>query len=404
MSAQPPASYARTSFALFVGGFVTFSLLYSVQPLLPALAEEYRVNAATSSLALSATSGALAVSMLAAAALADRIGRRRPMVLSVLASSLLSLLVPLCHDFRLLLGVRFVLGIALAGLPAVAMAYLAEEVPASRLGAAMGIYIAGNAVGGMSGRLTIGLLTDAFTWRTALLLQGLVCLAASVWFARNLPDSRHFRPVPVDLRTAFTNLKAAVASPALRPLYAVPFLVMGSFSAVYNYIAFLLMKPPYDLDHAEVGYIFLLYLVGTVGSASFGRMADSIGRARVLPIGIVLQACGALVTLAPSLWVKIAGVGLFTFGFFGAHATASGWVGARSGSLKATAATLYLLAYYSGVTVGGWVGGYFWIHLGWHGVILMVTILLSAALGTALVTGKGSPAAGHAGRHPEAPA
>ncbi len=390
MSAPPPASYARISFALFVGGFVTFSLLYSVQPLLPAITEEFHVNPATSSLVLSATSGALAVSMLAAAAFADRAGRKRPMAASVLASSLLSLLVPLCHDFRLLLGVRFVLGIALAGLPAVAMAYLAEEVPASRLGAAMGIYIAGNAVGGMSGRLTIGLLTDAFTWRSALFIQGAVCLAASVWFARNLPDSQHFRPVPVDLGTVISNLKAAVASSTLRPLYAIPFLVMGNFSAVYNYIAFLLMKPPYNLDHAQVGYIFLLYLVGTVGSTSFGRMADSIGRAKVLPIGIVLQACGAFVTLAPPLWLKIAGLGLFTFGFFGAHATASGWVGARSGNLKATAATLYLLAYYIGVTVGGWVGGYFWIHLGWSGVILMVTLFLATALAIALRIGRDS--------------
>ena len=393
MSASPPASYARISFALFVGGFVTFSLLYSVQPLLPTIAEEFGVNAATSSLALSATSGALAVSMLAAAAMADRTGRKRPMVLSVLASSLLCLLVPLGHDFRLLVAVRLVLGAALAGLPAVAMAYLAEEVPASRLGAAMGIYIAGNAVGGMSGRLTVGLLTDAFSWRWALFLQGVVCLAASVWFARNLPASQRFRPVPVDLGAVLSNLRTAVTSPALRPLFAVPFLVMGAFSAVYNYIAFLLMKPPYDLDHAQVGYIFLLYLVGTVGSTTFGRMADSIGRARVLPLGIVLQACGALVTLGPSLWVKIAGVGLFTFGFFGAHATASGWVGARSGSLKATAATLYLLAYYSGVTVGGWIGGYFWIHLGWNGVILMVSLFLSAALVTALRIGKDPPVA-----------
>jgi YNFM family putative membrane transporter len=310
------------------------------------------------------------------------------MAASVIASSLLGLLVPLCHDFRLLLGVRFLLGIALAGLPAVAMAYLAEEIPPSRLGAAMGIYIAGNAVGGMSGRLTVGLLTDAFTWRTALLVQAAACLAASIWFARNLPGSQHFRPAPVSFRTVVSNLGAAASSPALRPLYAIPFLVMGNFSAVYNYIAFLLMKPPYSLDHAQVGYIFLLYLVGTVGSASFGRMADSIGRARVLPIGIALQACGAFVTLAPPLWLKIAGVGLFTFGFFGAHATASGWVGARSGNLKATAATLYLLAYYAGVTVGGWVGGYFWIHLGWNGVVLMVGLFLGAALAIALRMGR----------------
>jgi YNFM family putative membrane transporter len=117
-------------------------------------------------------------------------------------------------------------------------------------------------------------------------------------------------------------------------------------------------------------------------------MADGVGRSVTLPLGIALQAAGALVTLAPSLGLKIIGIGLFTFGFFGAHATASGWVGARSGELKATAATLYLLAYYCGVTIGGWSGGYFWIHLGWPGVLLMVSISLAAALGIALQLGR----------------
>ena len=66
------------------------------------------------------------------------------------------------------------------------------------------------------------------------------------------------------------------------------------------------------------------------------------------------------------------------------------WVGARSGELKATAATLYLLAYYAGVTFGGWIGGYFWIHLGWGGVVLMCSLAVAGALGVALRIGAAS--------------
>jgi YNFM family putative membrane transporter len=194
--------------------------------------------------------------------------------------------------------------------------------------------------------------------------------------------------VAVDFESVVVNVRAALGHKTLRLLFLTAFLVMGSFSALYNYVAFLLMKPPYSLNHAQVGWIFLLYLVGIVGSTALGRMADGIGRSVTLPIGIALQAAGALVTLAGPLELKILGIGLFTFGFFGAHATASGWVGARSGALKATAATLYLLAYYCGVTIGGWSGGYFWIHLGWPGVLLMVSLSLAAALGIALSLGK----------------
>lgn len=365
---------------LFAGGFVTFSLLYSVQPLLPAFAREFGVNPATSSLALSVTTGALAFSMLGAAGFADRTGRRPVMIVSLLASSLTGLAVPLCHHFAALLTVRFLLGVLLAGLPAVAMAYLAEEIPAARIGSAMGVYIAGNAVGGMSGRLTIGLLTDLLSWRWGLALQAGICLAVSIWFAIYLPPSQNFRAVRVDLKSVRRNVRSALGNPVLWPLFGIAFLLMGSFGSLYNYMAFLLMKAPYNLSHSAVGWIFLLYLVGTVGSASMGRQADEMGRTRVLSLGLGYQAVGALITLAPALTIKIAGLALFTYGFFGSHSTASGWVGARSGELKATAATLYLLFYYCGASLGGWAGGYFWIHLGWGGVVLMGTLFLAAAL------------------------
>ncbi|MCK6685569.1 MAG: MFS transporter [Thermoanaerobaculia bacterium] len=379
MASSTPRS-STASVALFSGGFVTFSLLYSVQPLLPTLSSEFGVHPATSSLALSVTTGALAVSMVGAAAFADRTGRRPVMVLSVLSSSVVGLTVPLFHDFPALLAARLLLGILLAGLPAVAMAYLAEEVHPSRLGAAMGVYIAGNAVGGMSGRLTIGLLTDAVSWRRALAIQAALCLAVSLWFALKLPPSRNFKPVPVDLGTVRASFRRALTDPALFPVFGVAFILMASFASLYNYIAFLLMREPYSLSHSAVGWIFLLYLVGTVSSATMGRMADRMGKGTVLAIGIAVQAAGALVTLSPLLPVMILGLALFTFGFFGAHATASGWVGARSGAVKATAATVYLLAYYCGSSLGGYLGGFFWTRLHWRGVVLMSLLLLGTGL------------------------
>jgi YNFM family putative membrane transporter len=204
-------------------------------------------------------------------------------------------------------------------------------------------------------------------------------LLVSIWFAFNLPPSRNFRPSAVDLKSVWTKVRSAATDPGLFPIFAIAFLLMGSFGSLYNYIAFLLMNAPYNLSHGQVGWIFLLYLVGTVSSTWMGRMADSIGQTRVLSLGLACQVAGALITLAPGLGIKILGVAVFTFGFFGAHATASSWVGARSGALKATAATLYLLSYYCGTSVGGWVGGYFWIHLGWAGVVLMGTLFLGAA-------------------------
>jgi hypothetical protein len=73
--AQAPPS-RRISLALFMAGFATFSLIYCTQPLLPEFTAEFGVDPATSSLALSLTTGCLALSILCVGALSEMWGRR----------------------------------------------------------------------------------------------------------------------------------------------------------------------------------------------------------------------------------------------------------------------------------------------------------------------------------------
>src|SRR5690606_38517489 len=113
-----------------------------------------------SALALSVSTGVLAVAMLGAGIVSDRFGRRPLMVMSLLTSALLTLGTALVNDWSTLLVLRTLLGLSLSGVPAVAMTYLVEEVDSRSLGLAMGLYIGGNAVGGMSGRLIAGVVAD----------------------------------------------------------------------------------------------------------------------------------------------------------------------------------------------------------------------------------------------------
>lgn len=378
---NPPQEFGLVFFA---GGFVTFSLLYSVQPLLPSFARDFRLEPAAASLSLSVTTAALASGMLATAPLSEVYGRTRVMKTALLFSSLLGILVPLCTSFRSLLVVRSLLGLALAGLPAVAMAYLSEEVSPSRAGSAIGLFISGNAIGGMSGRLLTGLLTDHFSWRTALFLLAALCFVASLWFASHLPPSRNFKPHPIDLGSWSAGLRDSLRDPGLLCLFAIALLLMGSFVALYNYIGFFLMGSPFRLTHSEVSFIFLVYLVGTVSSPISGRLADRLGRRRVLWAAVALQLMGAWLTLPPWIWVKVFGVAVFTAGFFAAHSAASSWVGLRAFQNNAAASALYLFFYYCGSSAGGWLGGLFWAREGWMGLVLMISVLLFAAIALSL--------------------
>ena len=372
--------FRRANLALFVAGLATFAMLYCTQPLLPVFSDAFGVTPAVASLSLSLATGTLAVALILAGSFSEAWGRVPMMTVSLALSSLLMVLVALSPGFATLLVLRAVQGVALAGLPAVAMAYLAEEVHPEHAGFTVGLYIAGNSIGGLAGRILSGVLTDAFSWRVALGSLGLACVLASFAFWRTLPPSTRFRPRPLIARHLLASLGGHLADRDLLRLYAIGALLMGGFVALYNYIGYHLLGAPYELSQAAVGWIFVLYLVGTFSSAWMGRLADGLGRPRVLWIGLSIMLLGVGMTLASSLGVLIAGMAVLTFGFFGAHSIASGWVGQRALAARAQASALYLLCYYLGSSIGGSAGGLAYSYAGWPGLVAMVAGLLILAL------------------------
>ena len=373
-------SYRRINWAFFAAGFVTFVTLYDVQPLLPLFAREYGVAPALASLPLSVSTAALAVTMLLAGTLSETCGRKPVMVVALAASSLLALATAVSHGFAALLFLRLLQGAVLAGLPAVAMAYLAEELEPVSIAPAMGLYISGNAIGGMSGRIFAAALADVSSWRLALAIIGGICLLLSAWFALNLPPARQVPRRPFSGRYLFTSLASNLRDPGLLGLFGIAFLGMGCFVTLYNYITFRLLAPPYQLGQGAVSLIFLVYLPGSLSSSLAGRLTARCGRAAVLRGGLLLMAAGMLLTLLQPLFWLVAGVALVTVGFFAVHSVASTWVGRRARSARAQASALYLFFYYAGSSVCGTAGGYCWSGAGWGGVAGMIGVLLAAAL------------------------
>ncbi len=377
-------AFWRASIALFVGGFVTFAILYSTQPLMPVFSRQFGVTPAVASLSLSLTTGTLAVFMLFAAVLSESQGRKTIMSLSLFCSAVLAVLVSFSPDFFILLGLRALQGVVLAGLPSIAMAYVGEEFHPGSLGLAMGLYVGGTTVGGMVGRIATGVLTDVYSWRVALGMIGLLGLLGSLWFWIGLPASTNFTPHSLAKRRLFGALGRHAKDPGLLCIFGIGFLLMGGFVALYNYVGYLLVAPPYHLSQAALGAIFVVYLAGTFSSAWMGKLADSFGRPRILLAGIAIMVLGGLLTLSGNLCAIIAGVAVYTFGFFGSHSVASSWVGQRTTADKAQASSLYLLFYYAGSSLFGSVGGLFWDPYGWYGVVSMIMALLLLAL---LLTG-----------------
>jgi len=376
--------FARTALALFAGGFATFALLYCVQPMMPMLSQAFGINAAQSSLILSLSTLTLAVGLLITGPISDAIGRKQVLVVSLLAAAVFTVGSALAPSWEGVLLMRALVGLALSGVAAVAMTYLSEEIHPHHLGLAMGLYIGGNAIGGMSGRLLSGVLVDYLSWHSVLGVMGGLALLAALLLWRFLPESRHFHPRPLRLRGLLQGYTLHFRDAGLPWLFLQGFLLMGSFVTLYNYIGYRLIAEPFHLSQTMIGLLAVLYLSGIYSSAQVGAFADRFGRRRVFWLVIALMLAGVALTLFDRLPLVLLGMLLFTFGFFGAHSVASSWIGRRAQQARGQASSLYLFSYYLGSSIAGTLGGVFWHAAGWDGVGLFIASLLLIALAVAL--------------------
>ena len=365
---------------MFAAGFATFATLYGIQALLPALADGFRLSPASAGLAVSVATAALAVSVVPLSTLSDIVGRTPVMTASLLVTSGLGLLEAIAPSYPLLLALRTLQGIALAGLPAVGMAYLAEEVDPRSLGFAMGLYVAGNGIGGLAGRLVASLVADAAGWRWALAVIGIASVACALAFRALIPRSARFTPRPVRVGALTSGLAHSFADPGLLRLYAVGMLGMAAFVSVYNYLGFRLLAAPFHLSQAVVGLIFIGYLAGSCASAATGGLVDRLGRRRVLWVMLATMLAGLALTLPDALVPIVIGVLVITASFFAAHAVASGWVGVRARRARAQASAGYLLCYYLGSSAGGWASGVAYAGGGWSATVAFTCALVALAL------------------------
>jgi MFS transporter, YNFM family, putative membrane transport protein len=183
------AGYRRITVALFAAGVATFALLYSTQALLPELARAFAVSATASTLSVSLTTLGLGGALLVAGPLSEVVGRTRLVHLSLTASAAVALGCAVTPTWDVLLGLRLLQGVTLAGLPAVATAYLREELHPDTHARAAGLYVGGTALGGMTGRLLTGAVADLAGWRWALAAVGVLVAACALAVRLLLPPS-----------------------------------------------------------------------------------------------------------------------------------------------------------------------------------------------------------------------
>jgi predicted MFS family arabinose efflux permease len=370
----------RRRAAIALAGCITFINLYSPQALLPLLSQQLGVGASAVSLLISATTLAIALIAPFTGTVADVLGRKRVIVSAMFALVAPTALLGLAGGLRAMVLWRFVQGLLLPPIFAVTIAYIGDELPAAEVTSATGIYLSASSFGGFLGRLLPGLLAGPVGWRGAFLSLAAITLAAALGVLWLLPRERRFVRSP-GLAASARQMLRHLGDRRLVATYAVGFGVLFTFIASFTYVNFHLAAAPFNLTPAELGGIFVVYLVGVVTTLLTGRGVARFGR-RKLVIGLVaLWAAGMLLTLLPSLAAILVGLAMSAGCGFVCQAVATGFVAVTAREGRSSAVGLYVTCYYIGGSVGGVLPGVAFERLGWPGAVATVLLMLALIAG-----------------------
>lgn len=362
-------TWRRATLALCLGSMLVFINLYAPQPLLPMLREAYGTSTLMIGLVMSLATLTLALSLLVYGPLSDAIGRGAIMKVSLAAVGLATLLIAFVPGLESLLAARVLQGLALGGLPAVAIAWMGDEFSPQAMTRAVGLYIAANTLGGIGGRILGGVIGEWQGVQASFVSVAVVTLAGTTLFWWLLPAARSFKPQPFRVSSAVQQMRSHLGNPWLWPAYLIGGLNFLVFINQYSYMTFRLAESPFLLGPRWLGLLFLTYLGGTLGSTLSARVVARLGAPGTMLLGIGIVSVGLGVTLVESLSVIVLALMVSAFGFFLCHATASGWVGRQAKTGRGSASALYLVFYYLGASLGPLWLEPFWLWQGWTGVI-----------------------------------
>lgn len=361
--------FSKIARGMFLSGLSCFMQLYLFQPILPAIGKEFSINPAESSLTVSFSTIGIAAGLFAGALFADRISRKHLIGFALVCSSVLTVLSSLVPVFPALVLINMLKGFFLSGSASVAMTYIAEEIHPSALGKATSLYITGNAIGGMSGRIVATLVTGWLSWRWAAASVGVICFIFGLLFVIEAPASKHFTPYKTEALKKLKAMSIHVHNPLLLSMYILAALILGSFVSIYNYLAFRMQSAPFFLPHEILASLYLMYLAGSAGSMAAGVLSDKFSSQNTLPAMVSLSLLGLLLMLTSNIILVILGLGIFTISFFGAHTTASKIVAQYSHTSRPVSISLYLLFYYAGSSLFGTSSGVIMHNYGWAAFI-----------------------------------
>jgi MFS transporter, YNFM family, putative membrane transport protein len=369
--------YKRVALSLALGSFLVFCNLYLFQPILPTLAEHYSVSETQSNWIFAASTITLALTLVPWAIISERIGRRAILLMGLSALPLVALVMLLVDSWYTLIAARALTGLSIAAFAAVAVAYMVEELSPSAFNSAIGTYIAASSLGGITGRIIGGIVTDSLGWKSAVLLMCILTSFGVLAVFLMLPKQEHFQSSQLHWRNHISSVAQHMRNHIISVAMLIGAVNFALFVNLYSVMGFRLVSAPHSIPVGLASLIFLCYLGGTLSSKLTSTWLKRYHPILGMTIGAFISMLGMWLAAIDKLPTILGGLALISFGAFFTHTLAYSWVSQHAHHSKATATALYLVHYYIGGSIGGFFLLYCWQHGRWDYVLVGGMVLFA---------------------------
>lgn len=313
-SSAPQLSHAHAVAASFLGWMLDAFDFFVVVFLVDTLAAQFHVSKAQLVLTITATLAMRPVGAVVFGLLADRYGRRRPLMANVIFFSVVELLCGFSPNYTTFLVLRTIYGIGMGGEWGVGASLAMEAVPVKWRGIFSGILQSGYPLGYLLAALAARFIEPAFGWRAMFWVGGAPALLA-LYIRSKVPESEAWKQNRAPTTGAILAVVRQHWKSGLYLVLMMTLMMFLSHGTQDLYPDFL--KSTRGASSHTVSYIAILYNIGAlVGTLIFGHFSEKLGRRRSMISALVLSLliipawafAGPIATIALAAFVMQAGV------------------------------------------------------------------------------------------------
>lgn len=390
LSGQPAAPAGllagRAVLLLALAAFVSSATLRAVDPLVPAIAAEFRTTPGGVGLVITAFTLAYGVCQLLWGPVGDRFGKFRVVALACLFSAATAGSAALAWSLPALAALRLLSGMTAAAIIPLSMAFIGDHVAYEQRQATLARFMSGQILGLVAGQIVGGMVSDWLSWRALFVILAGLFLLPGLLLWRELRLERVPPPIlgagmgPARLAATWLGLWRR---PWPRTVLLTVMLEGVVFFGPFGYISAHL-HTAFALDYAVIGAILATFgLGGIVYALNVGVLVRRLGEKGLAGWGGALLAFGyAGLALAPSPALAVPAIVVVGLGFYMLHATLQTNATQMAPEARGFAVAAFASSFFIGQGLGAWVGGLAADHLG-------LPVLFLAAAPAILLLGGG---------------